>query len=112
MLLVIAYSSAARQQLRNVERSYPEVVIRRFGRVGLLAETELGALLGLRLRERHGTDVQLALTEPFNEFSHAPERVREAAEAFADREHASTSYAKFAAGTPHPDVESLRNREL
>lgn len=112
MLLVIAYSSAARQKLRNTERAYPEVFRRRFGRVALLTETQLGAFLALRLRERHGADVQLARTEPFNEFSEVPESVREAAVAYANRETAATPYAKFAAGTAHPPVDALRDREL
>ncbi|MFB6110594.1 MAG: hypothetical protein ABEJ60_06955 [Halodesulfurarchaeum sp.] len=112
MLLVIAYSSAARQQLRNTERAFPAAFQRRFGRVGLLAETELGAFLALRIRERHGPDVQLARTEPFNEFSDVPEDVRAAAAAYADRDSPATPYAKFAAGTPHPPIERLRDREL
>jgi S-adenosylhomocysteine hydrolase len=110
--LVIAYSSAARQQLRNTERSYPDAFVRRFGRTALLEATEFGALLALRLRERHGGDVQVALTEPFNEFDHVTDAVREAVAAYADRDHAATSYAKFAAGTGHPDPEALRDREL
>ncbi len=112
MLLVIAYSSAARQKLRNTERAYPEVFRRRLGRVGLLAETQLGAFLALRLRERLGADVQLARTEPFNEFQDVPEPVREAAVAYANRETATTPYTKFAAGTDHPSVETLRDRDL
>ena len=112
MLLVIAYSSAARQKLRNTERAYPDAVRRRFGRVALFRETELGAFLALRLREREGGDVQLARTEPFNEFGDVPPSVREAAAAYADRESASTPYPKFAAGTDHPPVERLRDREL
>ncbi|MFB6086388.1 MAG: hypothetical protein ABEJ84_06230 [Halodesulfurarchaeum sp.] len=112
MLLVIAYSSAARQQLRNTERAYPEAFRRRFGRVGLLVETELGAFLALRLREQHGADVQLARTEPLNEFRDVPPAVREAAVAYANRESPSTPYEKFAAGTPHPGIEALRDRDL
>ncbi len=112
MLLVIAYSSAARQQLRNLEHAHADVFVRRFGRTALLSETELGALLGLRLRERHGPDVQLARTEPLNEFSTVPERVREAARAYADRDKRSTPYHNFAAGTRHPSVEALRGQEL
>lgn len=112
MLLVIAYSSAARQQLRNTERSFPGVFRRRFGRVGLLAETELGAFLALRMREQHGPDVQLHRTEPLNEFREVPESVREAAVAYANRGSPSTPYEKFAAGTSHPAIEALRDREL
>ena len=111
-MLVIAYSSAARQQLRNLEHAHEDAFVRRFGRTALLPETELGALLGLRLRERHGPDVQLARTEPLNEFSTVPDRVREAAQAYGDRDHRSTPYDKFAAGTRHPSVETLRGNEL
>lgn len=57
MLLVIAYSRAARQALRNRCNAHPETVVRRFGRAVCLAETELGAFLALRLRERYGGDV-------------------------------------------------------
>ncbi len=112
MLLVIAYSSAARQQLRNAASSHSEAVIRRLGRAALFAETELGALLALRLRERHGQDVQVVATEPFNEFRDVPERVRTAVSAYRDRDHAATSYEKFVAGTPHPAAEELAGREL
>lgn len=112
MLLVIAYTSAARQKLRNTERAYPEVVRRRFGRVGLFRETELGAFLALRLRERYGADVQLARTEPLNEFDDVPESVREAAQAYANRDTPATPYPKFASGTEHPSVERLREQEL
>lgn len=111
-MLVIAYSSPARQQLRNLEDTHPEAFVRRFGRAGLLAETELGALLALRLRERHGPDVQVARTEPLNEFADVPDRVREAAAAYADRENPSTPYGKFVAGTHHPSEDALRGQEL
>ena len=112
MLLVIAYSSAARQQLRNTERAFPGAVKRRFGRVGLLEETELGAFLALRLRESHGPDIQLARTEPLNEFSDVPDDVRSAAAAYAERDSPATPYGKFAAGTDHPSIDRLRDREL
>lgn len=112
MLLVIAYTSPARQQLRNVERSHSDAFVRRFGRVGLLEETEFGALLALRLRERHGADVQVAMTDPFNEFDHVPDQVREAAVSFAGRDTRATPYDKFASGTPHPQIDELRGREL
>lgn len=112
MLLVIAYSSAARQQLRNLANTHEEPFAQRFGRAALLAETELGALLALRMRERHGPDVQLARTEPLNEFADVPDRVREAASAYADRDTPSTPYDKFVAGTSHPPVDRLRGSEL
>ncbi|WP_129114310.1 DUF7855 family protein [Halegenticoccus tardaugens] len=112
MLLVVTYSRAARGSLRNVCRTHDACVVRRFGRAALFEETELGAFLALRLREKHGSDVQLERTEPLNEFETVPERVRNAAVAYEAREHASTPYAKFAAGTDHPDPERLRRREL
>jgi hypothetical protein len=112
VLLVVTYSKAARQRLRNVCRAHEETVVRRFGRAALLAETEFGAFLAVRLRERHGGDVQVERTEPFNEYADVPEGVRTAAEAYADREDDHVPYAKFAAGTDHPDPERLRDREL
>lgn len=112
MLLVITYSRAARQTLRNVRSAHADAVVRELGRAALLEETELGAFLALRLRAKHGADVQIARTEPFNEFQSVPEAVRAAARAYEDRETSSTPYAKFAAGTKHPDPESMANTEL
>lgn len=112
MLLVVTYSRAARQTLRNVCNGHETAVVQRFGRAALLAATELGAFLALRLRAKHGGDVQVERTAPFNEFEAVPESVREAAGAYEDRDHASTPYAAFAAGTDHPDVDSMRDAEL
>lgn len=112
MLLVIAHSSAARQSLRNVSNVNEEAVIRRFGRAAVFPETELGALLALRLREKHEAEIQLERTEPLNEYQDVPEYVRDAATAYESREHRSTPYAAFVAGTAHPDVEELRDVEL
>ena len=112
MLLVVTYSRAARNSLRNICRSHESTVIRRFGRAALLAETELGAFFGLRLREKHGGDVQLERTEPLNEFEAVPEPVREAAAAYESREQPSTPYTKFATGTDHPSPAAMREREL
>ena len=112
MLLVVTYSSAARQTLRNVCDAHEEVVVRRFGRAALFEATELGALLALRLAERHESAVQVERTRPFNEFDDAPERVREAARAYEERSSRHTPYAKFAAGTDHPQPEELADREL
>lgn len=112
MLLVVTYSKAARQTLRNVCSVREAAVGRRFGRVALFEETELGAFLALRLRERHGDDVELRRTERFNEFRSVPDAVREAAIAYEDREHDATPYAKFAAGTEHPTPEAMAEREL
>ncbi|PSQ42107.1 hypothetical protein BRD17_09405 [Halobacteriales archaeon SW_7_68_16] len=112
MLLVVTYSVAARETLRNVCRAHEETVVRRFGRAALFEETELGALLALRLRAKHGTDVQVERTRSFDEFGTVPERVREAATAYEDRENPSTPYTAFAAGTDHPDPEALRDEWL
>lgn len=112
MLLVVTYSRAARGTLRNVSRTHEDTVVRRFGRAALFDETEFGAFLALRLREKHGTDVQVERTEPFNEFTAVPEAVREAAEAYESRRNPSTPYGKFAVGTDHPDPGTLRSREL
>lgn len=112
MLLVVTYSRAARQSLRNACDAHADCVVRRFGRAALLRETEFGAFQALRLREKHAGDVQVERTEPFNEFSDAPERVRDAARAYENRDAASTPYGKFAAGRDHPDPESLRDSEL
>lgn len=86
--------------------------MRRLGRAALFEETEFGAFLALRLRAEYGVDVQVERTDPLNEFEAVPEGVREAAEAYADREHASTPYAKFAAGDDHPDPAAMKDREL
>ena len=112
MLLVATYSREARTSLRNACRSHERVVIRRFGRAALFAETEFGAFLALRLREKHGNDVQIERTEPLNEYESVPERVRAAAAAYEDREQPSTPYAKFASGTDHPDPAAMQGREL
>lgn len=112
VLLVVTYSRAARTTLRNVCRTHEETVIRRFGRAALFAETEYGAFLALRLREKHGNDVQVERTEPFNEFTDLRPAVREAARAYEGRETESTPYTKFAIGTDHPDPETLAARDL
>jgi hypothetical protein len=112
MLLVVTYSQAARTSLRNVVRTHEGTVVRQFGRAALLAETEWGAFLALRLAEKHGSDVQLERTAPLNEYSEVPARVREAAAAYEDREAASTPYDRFATGTDHPQPDELRAREL
>jgi hypothetical protein len=110
VLLVVAYSHPARQALRNACEAHPDTVRRRLGRAALFEETELGAFLALRLRAEY--EVQVERTAPLNEFEAVSEGVREAVSAYADREHASTPYAKFAAGTDHPDPEELRDAEL
>ncbi|NEU58415.1 hypothetical protein [Halorussus sp. MSC15.2] len=112
MLLVVTYSQAARQTLRNVCNGHEETVVQRFGRAALLEATQLGAFLALRLRAKHAADVQVEQTAPFNEFEAVSERVRNAATAYEDREHPSTPYAKFAVGTDHPDLDSMRDAKL
>jgi hypothetical protein len=112
MLLVATYSREARTSLRNVCRSHEETTVRRFGRAALLAETEFGAFLALRLREKHGADVQIQRTEPLNEYESVPESVRDAAAAYEAREQPSTPYARFANGTGHPDPAAMQSREL
>lgn len=112
MLLVVTYSRASRQTLRNVCNAHEDVVVRRFGRAALFEATAMGAFLGLRLQAKHGADVQLERTVSFNEFEAVGDDVREAAQAYEDREQPSTPYAKFAAGTDHPDPAELREREV
>ena len=112
VLLVVTYSRAARTTLRNACRAHDDAVVRRFGRAALFEETAFGAFLALRLRAKHADDVQIERTRPFNEFAAVPESVREAAETYEARENPNTPYAKFAAGTDHPDPETLRDRRL
>ncbi|MGB9987099.1 hypothetical protein [Salarchaeum japonicum] len=112
MLLVVTYSRDARQTLRTMCGTYDETIVRRFGRAALFAETELGAFLALRLRAKHGGDVQVERTAPWNEFRDAPERVRDAAAEYESRKSTSTPYAKFRAGTPHPAVDAMRDADL
>lgn len=111
MLLVITYSRAARQSLRNVCRAHEDSVVRRFGRAALLEATEFGAFQALRLQAKHGIDVQVERVEPFVE-SDVPERVREAATAYENRDQASVPYRQFASGTDHPSPESLRETDV
>lgn len=112
MLLVITYSTAARESLRNVRRTHEESVVRWFGRAALFAATELGAFLALRLREKHPDAVQIERVEPFNEFLEVPQSVRDAVCAYEERTHASTPYSAFAAGTDHPSPDAMAEREL
>jgi len=86
--------------------------VRRFGRAALLEATEFGAFLAVRLREKHGQDVQLERTRPLNEYADVPGRVREAAAAYEDRASRSTPYAKFAVGTDYPSPDELRECAL
>jgi len=112
VLLVVTYSRAARTTLRNICAAHERTVVRRLGRAALLRETEFGAFLTLRLREKHGDDVQIERTAPLNEYEGVPDRVREAATAYENREAASTPYTAFANDRDHPDPERMRDEEL
>lgn len=112
MLLIVTYSTEARTSLRNVCRRHEDSVVRRFGRAALLEDTTYSAFLALRLREKHGGDVQLERTHPFNEFEALEADVREAAAAYEARDTPSTPYERFAVGTEHPNPDELRNRDL
>ena len=111
MLLVVTYTRAARRDLRNVCRAHEESVVRQFGRAALLSATEFGAFQALRLREKHGLDVQLERVRPF-EPADVPAHVREAARAYEAREVASTPYRQFVAGREFPGPDELRGEEL
>ena len=112
MLLVIAHSRRARRSLRNVCRAHERTVVRRFGRVALLVETEFGAFQALRLREKHGDAVQVERTEPFNEFETVRPAVREAATAYEARDSPAVPYERFATGTDLPEPAAMRGSEL
>lgn len=111
VLLVVTYSREARRTLRNVCRSHEESVVRTFGRAALFEGTEFAAFQALRMREKHGVDVQIERVEHFDP-ADVPERVREAARAYEARETRSLPYRQFAAGTDHPEPASLRDAEL
>lgn len=112
VLLVVTYSTAARGTLRNICRTHEEVVVRRFGRVALLSETEFAAFQALRLRAKHGGDVQVERTRPFNEYEAVDDSIRAAAAAYEARERPALPYATFADGRDHPDPERMRDAEL
>ena len=112
MLLVITYSRAARESLRNVCRAHEESVRRQLGRAALFEPTEFGAFQALRLREKHGTAIQVERTRPFNEFEDLDEEVRRAAAAYEARDEPATPYAKFATGRDLPCPERMRGTDL
>jgi len=112
VLLVIAYSTRARQSLRNVCRTHEESVVGQFGRVALFEATEFGAFQALRLREKHGEEIQLERTVPFNEFESVPAPVREAARAYEAREVPTLPYSRFAAATDHPTPAEMKGKRL
>lgn len=111
MLLVVTYSRAARTSLRNVRRAHEDCVVRWFGRAALFEATERGAFLALRLREKHPGEVGIERTEPFNEFE-LRDVVREAVADYAANAHPNTPYDRFAAGTDHPSLDELADRDL
>jgi len=111
VLLVATYSRAARRDLRNVCRAHEDCVVRQFGRAALLSLTEFGAFQALRLREKHGLDVQVERVTPF-EPEDVPAHVREAASAYEAREEPSTPYQRFAAGRDLPAPEAMEGKEL
>jgi len=111
VLLVVTYARAARTDLRNVCRAHEDCVVRQFGRAALFSGTEFGAFQALRLREKHGLDVQIERVEPF-EPSDVPEHVREAANRYEAREEPATPYERFASGRDLPEPDQLRGVEL
>ncbi|MFB6222618.1 MAG: hypothetical protein ABEH86_02965 [Haloarcula sp.] len=111
MLLVVTYSRAARRDLRNVCQSHENCTVRQFGRAALFSRTEFGAFQVLRLREKHGLDVQIERVEPF-EPSDVPDHVREAAQRYEARQEPATPYERFAAGRDLPDPEQLQGVDL
>ena len=112
MLLVITYTRAARQTLRNICDAHEDVVVRSFGRAALFEVTEFGAFQALRLREKHGDAVEIQQTTPFNEFETTREPIREAARAYENRETPAVPYERFAAGRDHPNPGTMRGSEL
>jgi hypothetical protein len=112
VLLVIAYSRAARRDLRNVCRAHEDTAVRRFGRAALFEETEFGAFQALRLQEKHAETVQLERTRPFNEFVAVPAAVREAATAYENRDTPSLPYEAFATGTELPGTARMKQTDL
>jgi len=111
VILVASYSSDARTTLRNVCRAHEETVVRQFGRAALLAETRFGAFLACRLRQKHGTAVQVEQTDPFLARVVAP-AAREAAVAYERREEPATPYRAFAANRDLPSPTDLRGERL
>lgn len=111
MLLVVAHSRPARRDLRNVCRAHEACVIRRFGHAVLLSATEFAAFQALRLEEKHGIEIQLERVRSFAP-PDAPDRVREAAKAYEERDQPSTPYERFASGRELPSPAELREVEL
>lgn len=110
--MVVTYSRSARTGLRNVCRAHDETIVRRFGRAALFEATEYGAFLALRLRGQFPDAVQVERTRPLNEFAEVPAPVREAANAYVNRDQPHVPYQKFAVGRDLPDPEDMRDVEL
>lgn len=111
MLLVVTYSRKARRTLRNVCARHEETVVTSFGRAALFEATELAAFHAMRMREKHGLDVEVDRVEPL-EPTGVPPAISEAATAYEDREQPSLPYRQFAAGTDHPDPDAMRGEPL
>ena len=112
MLLVIAYSRRARQTLRNVCRAHEEIVVRQFGRVALLEETEFGSFQALRLQEKHGEAIQIEVTNSFDATEMVRPAIREAAVAYESRENSSVPYDRFRTGTDYPSATTMKEQML
>lgn len=112
MLLVIAYSRAARRDLRNVYRGHEDAVVRQFGRAALFEESGFAAFHVLRLREKHGRAIQVERTRPLDPARAVPDEVERAASSYAARESPSTPYGQFAAGRDLPDPETMKTTDL
>lgn len=112
VLLVVTYSQRARRTLRNICNRHESIVVRRFGRAALFTPTEFGAFQALRLRSKHGRDVQLERTTPFIPKRDVPEAVRRAAATYENRDEPATPYARFANGREVPNPEDLRGSLL
>lgn len=111
MFLVITYSRSARTSLRNVTRAHEATTVRHFGRAAIFAGTAFGAFQALRLREKHGRDVQIERIESFVP-EDVPLEVREAAAAYEAREAATVPYRQFANGRELPDPDAMRERDV
>lgn len=85
--------------------------MRRFGRAAMLSWTEFAAFQALRLREKHGLDIQIERVTPF-EPEDAPAHVRAAAAEYEGRETPSTPYRRFASGRDLPAPERMQGEEL
>lgn len=109
--MVIGYSQAVRSALRQVADAHGDSVVERFGRVVLLESSAFGRFVATRFRAEFGAACQVERVESFVPARDVAADVREAAEAYADREAKSTSYARFAAGTEYPGPAALKARE-